>query len=112
MRGRGGEGERGRGRGREGERVRWLYVADNCLFFTYKDAGKAKAALIGGTVAAGTFGLVIAIALAVLAVKYRFIRQMVSREKVGEINAEDNTRKKSYVTEYDKGVCDEKDTKC
>ena len=80
--------------------------------FIYKDDGKAKAALIGGTVAAGTFVLVLAIALAVLAVKYRSVRQMVSREKVGEIYAEENTRKNNYVTEDDKGVCDEEDTKC
>ena len=81
-------------------------------FLSYKDDGKYKAALIGGTVAAGTFVLVLAIALAVLAVKYRSIRQMVSREKVGEIYAEENTRKNNYVTEDDKGVCDEEDTKC
>ena len=81
-------------------------------FLSYKDYGKYKAALIGGTVAAGTFVLVLAVALAVLAVKYCSIRQMVSREKVGEINAEENTRKKSYVTEDDKGVCDKEDTKC
>ena len=81
-------------------------------FLSYKDDGKAKAALIGGTVAAGTFVLVLAIALAVLAVKYRSVRQMVSREKVGEIYAEENTRKNNYVTEDDKGVCDEEDTKC
>ena len=80
--------------------------------FIYKDDGKAKAALIGGTVAAGTFVLVLAIALAVLAVKYRSVRQMVSREKVGEKYAEENTRKNNYVTEDDKGVCDEEDTKC
>ena len=69
-------------------------------FLSYKDYGKYKAALIVGTVAAGTFVLVLAVALAVLA------------EKVGEINAEENTRKKSYVTEDDKGVCDKEDTKC
>ena len=80
--------------------------------FTYKDAGKAKAALIGGTVAAGTFGLVIAIALAVLAVKYRFIRRVVNRNKVGDIYAEENTRKNNYVTEDDMGVCEEEETNC
>ena len=69
------------------------------------DTGQSKqAALIGGAAAAGGFGLIAAIALAVLFVKYRIARRFINRNKVGDLYAtkeEQMSRKNAYIQEDD-----------
>ena len=74
--------------------------------------GESKAALIGGTTAASGVLLVVVAALAVLAVKYRSVRRLMNRNKVGVVYAEENARKNAYVTEDDMGTEEKNETTC
>ena len=70
------------------------------------DTGKNKqpAALIGGVAAAGGFGLIAVVALAVLAVKYRIARRFMNRNKVGDLYTtqdEQLSRRNAYIQEDD-----------
>ena len=69
------------------------------------DTGQSKqAAMVGGAAAAGGFGLVAVVALAVLFVKYRIARRFMNRNKVGDLYTtkdEQMSRKNAYIQEDD-----------
>ena len=75
------------------------------------DQNKQTGALIGGVAAAGGFGLIAIIALAVLFVKYRIARRFMNRKKVGDLcTTQDQqlSRKNAYIQEDD--MIDKDDT--
>jgi len=60
--------------------------------------------LIIGAGAAGGFALIVIIALAVLAVKYRLARRLMNRNKVGDLYTtqdEQMSRRNAYIQEDD-----------
>ena len=60
--------------------------------------------MIGGAAAAGGFGLIAVVALAVLFVKYRITRRLMNRNKVGDLYTtkdEQMSRKNAYIQEDD-----------
>ena len=69
------------------------------------DTGKSQQiALIGGAAAAGGLSLIVIIALAVLAVKYRIARRFMNRNKVGDLYTtqdEQMSRRNAYIQEDD-----------
>ncbi|CAH3044643.1 unnamed protein product, partial [Porites evermanni] len=69
------------------------------------DTGKSQqTALIGGAAAAGGLSLIVIIALAVLAVKYRIARRFMNRNKVGDLYTtqdEQMSRRNAYIQEDD-----------
>ena len=76
------------------------------LFFSpWTDTEKSqKPALIIGAGAAGGFALIVIIALAVLAVKYRLARRLMNRNKVGDLYTtqdEQMSRRNAYIQEDD-----------
>ena len=75
------------------------------------DQNKQTGALIGGVAAAGGFGLIAIIALAVLFVKYRIARRFMNRNKVGDLYTTQDqqlSRKNAYIQEDD--MIDKDDT--
>ena len=79
-----------------------------CLFlvitFIDTDQSKQNGALIGGVAAAGGFGLIAFVALAVLFVKYRIARRFMNRNKVGDLYTtqdEKLSRRHAYIQEDD-----------
>ena len=67
------------------------------------EQNKQNGALIGGTAAAGGFGLIAFVALAVLFVKYRIARRF-NRNKVGDLYTtqdEQLSRRNAYIQEDD-----------
>ena len=79
-----------------------------CLFLVIAvidtEQNKQTGALIGGAAAAGGFGLIAFIALAVLFVKYRIARRFMNRNKVGDLYTtqdEQMSRKHAYIQEDD-----------
>jgi len=75
------------------------------------DQNKQTGALIGGVAAAGGFGLIVIIALAVLFVKYRIARRFMNRNKVGDLYTTQDqqlSRKNAYIQEDD--MIDKDDT--
>ena len=63
-----------------------------------------QAGLIGGTAAAGGFGIIAVIALAVLFNKYRIARRFVNRNKVADLyttGGEHMGRRNAYIQEDD-----------
>jgi len=75
------------------------------------DQNKQTGALIGGVAAAGGFGLIAIIALAVLFVKYRIARRFMNRNKVGDLYTTQDqqlSRKNAYIQEDD--MIDKEDT--
>ena len=79
-----------------------------CLqyYFFSLDTGKQSAAVIGGATAAGGIGLVAAIALAVVLVKYRILRLMTNKNKVrdmysGTTQDEQMSRRNIYIQDDD-----------
>ncbi|KAJ7383305.1 hypothetical protein OS493_029271 [Desmophyllum pertusum] len=63
-----------------------------------------QTALIGGVAGASAFGLIAAIALAVLFVKYRIARRLMNRNKVGDLYTtqdEQMSRRNAYIQEDD-----------
>ena len=86
-----------------------------CLFLVIAivdtEQNKQTGALIGGAAAAGGFGLIAFVALAVLFVKYRITRRFMNRNKVEEnYTTQDHqlSRKNAYIQEDDK--IDQEDT--
>lgn len=86
-----------------------------CLFLEIAivdtDQNKQTGALIGGVAAAGGFGLIAIIALAVLFVKYRIARRFMNRNKVGDLYTTQDqqlSRKNAYIQEDD--MIDKEDT--
>ena len=75
------------------------------LFSFLADTGKSQqTALIGGAAAAGGLALIVIIALAVLAVKYRIARRFMNRNKVGDLYTtqdEQMSRRNAYIQEDD-----------
>lgn len=68
------------------------------------EQNKQNGALIGGTAAAGGFGLIAFVALAVLFVKYRIARRFMNRNKVGDLYTtqdEKLSRRNTYIQEDD-----------
>lgn len=68
------------------------------------EQNKQHAALIGGAAAAGGFGLIAFVALAVLFVKYRIARRFMNRNKVGDLYTtqdEQLSRRNAYIQEDD-----------
>ena len=60
--------------------------------------------MIIGAGAAGGFALIVIIALAVLAVKYRLARRLMNRNKVGDLYTtqdEEMSRRNAYIQEDD-----------
>ncbi|XP_020618090.1 ZP domain-containing protein-like [Orbicella faveolata] len=75
------------------------------------DQNKQTGALIGGVAAAGGFGLIAIIALAVLFVKYRIARRFMNRNKVGDLYTTQDqqlSRRHAYIQEDD--MIDKEDT--
>ena len=75
------------------------------------DQNKQNGALIGGAAAAGGFGLIALVALAVLFVKYRIARRFMNRNKVGDLYTTQDqqlSRKHAYIQEDD--MIDKEDT--
>ena len=67
-------------------------------------AGNNHVGLIGGAAAAGGFGFIAIIALAVLFNKYRIARQFVNRNKVADLyttRGEHMGRRNAYIQEDD-----------
>ena len=75
------------------------------------DQNKQTGALIGGVAAAGGFGLIAIIALAVLFVKYRIAQRFMNRNKVGDLYTTQDqqlSRRNAYIQEDD--MIDKEDT--
>ena len=92
-----------------------MYDKLYCLFLVIAivdtEQNKQTGALIGGAAAAGGFGLIAFVALAVLFVKYRIARRFMNRNKVGDLYTTQDqqlSRKNAYIQEDD--MIDQEDT--
>ena len=75
--------------------------------------GNSQAGLIGGIAAAGGFGIIAVIALAVLFNKYRIARRFVNRNKVADLyttGGEHMGRRNAYIQEDDTGTIEREDS--